>query len=57
MRSLPSMQGRKLVVTSTNPARVQQVVERATEPILEIIGKPYDLQLIVDAVKQAIGES
>jgi DNA-binding NtrC family response regulator len=57
MRSLPSMEGRKLVLTSTNPARVQQVVQRATEPILEIIGKPYDLQLIVDAVKQAVGES
>jgi DNA-binding NtrC family response regulator len=57
MRSLPSMEGRKLVLTSTNPARVQQVVQRATEPILEIIGKPYDLQLIVNAVKQAVGES
>ena len=57
LRTLPSMEGRKLVLTSTNPARVQQVVERATEPILEIIGKPYDLQLIVDAVKQAVGES
>ena len=57
MRSLPSMKGRRLVITSTNPGRVHQVVERATEPIFEIIGKPYDLQLIVDAVKQAIGES
>ena len=57
MRSLPSMKGRKLVLTSTNPARVQQVVEHATEPILEIIGKPYDLQIIVTAVKQAIDES
>ncbi|MDQ3486283.1 MAG: hypothetical protein M3468_00950 [Acidobacteriota bacterium] len=55
MRSLPSMQGRKLVLTSTNPARVHEVVEHAREPILEIIGKPYDLQLIVEAVKQALG--
>ena len=57
LRSLPSMEGRKLVLTSTNPTRVQQVVEQVTEPILEIIGKPYDLQVIVDAVKQAIDES
>ena len=57
MRTLPSMKGRKLVITSTNPARVHQVVERASEPIHEIIGKPYDMQLIVDAVKQRLGES
>jgi DNA-binding NtrC family response regulator len=57
MRALPSMKDRKLVLTSTNPARVHQVVERASEPIHEIIGKPYDMQLIVDAVKQRLGES
>lgn len=58
MRSLPSMQGRKLVLTSTNPARVHQIVDRAAnEPILEIIGKPYDIQLIIEAVKKALAES
>jgi DNA-binding NtrC family response regulator len=57
MRTLPSMKGRKLVITSTNPARVQQVVTKVNEPILEVIGKPYDMQLIVDAVKQRLGES
>lgn len=54
LRTTPSFQKRKLVLTSTNPARVQQVVTEATEPILEIIGKPYDLQMIVKAVKQAL---
>lgn len=53
LRTLPSFRKRKLVLTSTNPARVHQVVETG-EPILEIIGKPYDLQLIVDAVKKAL---
>ena len=57
LRTLPSMQGRQLVLTSTNPARVHEVVARANEPILEIIGKPYDMQLIVDAVKHAVAES
>lgn len=54
LRTLPSIRKRKLVLTSTNPARVHQVVAEATEPILEIIGKPYDLKIIVDAVKKAL---
>ena len=57
MRNLPSMKGRKLVITSTNPARVQQIVGHVNEPILEVIGKPYDMQVIVDSVKQALRES
>jgi DNA-binding NarL/FixJ family response regulator len=54
LRSLPSMQGRKFVLTSTNPARVQQTA-KTNDPILEIIGKPYDLKVIVDAVREALG--
>jgi DNA-binding NtrC family response regulator len=57
LRGLPSMKGRKLVITSTNPGRVQQVVTNVDEPVLEVIGKPYDMQLIVDAVKQKLRES
>ena len=57
MRNLPSMKGRKLVITSTNPGRVQQIVGTVNEPILEVIGKPYDMQVIVDSVKQALRES
>ena len=54
LRTLPSVKGRQLVLTSTNPGRVHQVVERVEEPILEVIGKPYDMKVIVDAVKQAL---
>jgi hypothetical protein len=42
------------VLTSTNPARVAQVAQ-PDQPVLEIIGKPYDLQNIVEAVRQAMG--
>jgi hypothetical protein len=54
LRSLPSMKGRKFVLTSTNPPRVQQVAQ-TDEPVLEIIGKPYDLQMIIEAVRKALG--
>ena len=54
VRAMPAMKKRKFVLTSTNPARVHQVVAPAKEPILEVIGKPYDLRIIVDAVKKAL---
>lgn len=53
LRAMPSMRGRRFVLTSTNPARVQQVAN-PDQPVLEIIGKPYDLQVIIDAVKNAL---
>jgi hypothetical protein len=53
LRALPAMRDRNLVVTSTNPARVQQIANPDL-PILEIIGKPYDLQMIIDAVKKGL---
>jgi hypothetical protein len=53
LRAMPTMQGRRFVLTSTNPERVMQIAEPA-QPVYEIIGKPYDLQVIVDAVKQAL---
>lgn len=53
LRTLPSMKGRRFVLTSTNPQRVQQIAH-PDQPIFEIIGKPYDLQMIVDAVRKAL---
>jgi hypothetical protein len=54
LRALPSMKGRKFVLTSTNPQRVQQIAS-PEEPVYEIIGKPYDLQVIIDAVRKGLG--
>lgn len=53
LRGVPAASKRPFVLTSTNPARVKEVAE-ADEPIFEIIGKPYDLRIIVEAVKKAL---
>jgi len=49
------MKGRPFVLTSTNPQHVfESAKEAQEEEIFEIIGKPYDLQQIVNAVKSAL---
>ena len=53
LRNLPSMKGRNFVVTSTNPERVRQVA-KPDQPIYEIIGKPYDLRMIIDEVRKQL---
>ena len=53
LRGTPVAAKRKWVITSTNPARLQEIAN-PEEPIYEIIGKPYDLKVIVDAVKKAM---
>ena len=50
-----SMRGRKVVLTTTNKQRLDELV--GPTDALEIVGKPYDLEKIVDAVKSAIGKS
>jgi len=53
--AMPIMADRRFVLTSTNPERVLQITT-PNQPVYEIIGKPYDLQMIVDAVKKAFRE-
>lgn len=56
LRTLPSVKGRNFVLTSTNPQRVQQIAN-PDQPIYEIIGKPYDMQMIIDAVRKALEQA
>ena len=45
------MRGRQFVVTSVNAKQVD--VLSAGQPVYEIVGKPYDLDRLVHAVKEA----
>ena len=47
------MRGRKVVLTTTNKARLEELV--GPTDAFEIVGKPYDLEQIVGAVKTALG--
>lgn len=55
IRSSPACAGVPFVLTTTNTAQVQRVAS-AAEPIHEIVGKPYDLDQLVNAVKSAVME-
>lgn len=53
VRSSQPAQGCRFILTTTNKPALDKLVGE-TEA-LEIIGKPYDLQLVVDAVLRAAG--
>ena len=52
VREQPFMAGRQFVLTTTNVARARENVG-IDEPIYEIVGKPYDIGQVVNAVKEA----
>jgi CheY-like chemotaxis protein len=52
LRSRPPLEGRQFVLMTTNVARAREVVGTA-EYVYEIVGKPFDLDQIVQAVKEA----
>lgn len=47
-----ALKGYVFVLTSTHPARVEQLVGR-TARVYEVVGKPLDLDAIVSAVREA----
>jgi len=56
LRGSPAARGVRFVVTTTNVAQVRKA-SGTQEPLHEIVGKPYDLELLVQAVKRALEES
>lgn len=55
MRALPVLKDLPFVLTTTNAARLKEIVGTTTE-VHEIVGKPYDLDHILQAVNQAAGK-
>ena len=53
LRDDTAMEGRGLVLTTTNKDRLDEVVG-ADSQALEIVGKPYDLNQIKDAIHSAL---
>ena len=56
LMSSESMNGRRVVITTTNKRVLEQLIGQKTEAH-ELVGKPYDLQAIVDAVQRAAGRT
>jgi DNA-binding NarL/FixJ family response regulator len=52
LRDVPSMRGRRFVITSTNAQRATEIIGDAAH-VLEIVGKPYDIDAIVKTVQAA----
>jgi DNA-binding response OmpR family regulator len=53
LRSTEALRGARFVVTTTHEAHVRKIAGHGEE-LFEIVGKPYDLGLIVEAVKKKI---
>ena len=53
--AMPAVQGVEFVITTTNVKQVKEVAGAGHE-LYEVIGKPYDLDQIVKAVRKRLGE-
>jgi len=56
MRDSKAMEGRGLVLTTTNKMRLDEVAGNDSAAI-EIVGKPYDLQQITTAIEAALSKT
>ena len=53
IRSFEVMRGRFFIITTTNAREVEKLAG-SDQHIYEIVGKPYDLDLIVQAAREAV---
>lgn len=51
---LPAMQGKHFIVTTTNKTHVEKLASGSKLPLFEIVGTPYDLELLIEEVRQAM---
>ena len=54
--SMDAFKGIKFLITTTNVKRVREIAGDGPQ-LYEIVGKPYDLGMIVDAVKKLTGRA
>jgi hypothetical protein len=52
--SLPAMEGRHFILTSTNKSQVEKLASTVQLAIFEIVGLPYDLNELIQEVRQAL---
>jgi hypothetical protein len=52
LRDAKAMEGRRLVLTTTNKARLDETVGKDSDAF-EVVGKPYDLDQIKGAIHAA----
>ena len=52
LRETNMLDGCQFVLTSTNPSRAHELA-KTSEEVYEVVGKPYDLDQITRAVKEA----
>jgi DNA-binding response OmpR family regulator len=53
VRQSPCMRGRRFVLMSTNVQRVREVAG-VDEDLIEIVGKPFDLQQLLGVIKRTL---
>jgi DNA-binding NtrC family response regulator len=54
IRSSPGAAGRRFILTTTNKGALDELV--GSTPALEIMGKPFDLGVLLDSVRRAFAE-